>query len=87
MPRTKTKECCKIDAIVNVDSKGQLVLPKELRERANIKPNTKLALIAVEQANQVCCLVIMKTDALEGTVKCTLAPILTQAFGNEDENK
>jgi len=29
------KECCKIDAIVSVDPKGQIVLPKELRKSKN----------------------------------------------------
>ena len=37
-----TKECCRIDAVVSVDAKGQIVLPKDLREKANIKPNDKL---------------------------------------------
>jgi hypothetical protein len=35
------KECCRIDAVVTVDAKGQIVLPKDLREKAKIKPNDK----------------------------------------------
>jgi antitoxin PrlF len=53
-----TKECCRIDAIVTVDAKGQIVLPKDLREKAKIKPNDKLAVIGFQQGSEkVCCIV------------------------------
>jgi AbrB family looped-hinge helix DNA binding protein len=79
------KECCKIDAVVTVDAKGQIVLPKDLREKANIKPNDKLALIGMQRDENLCCIVMMKTDTLEETVKCTLGPIFDQALGNKGE--
>lgn len=85
MTQTASKEYCKIDSVVTVDSKGQIVLPKNLREKANIKPADKLAVIGVEREKQICCIVIMKTDSLEDTVKCKLAPILNGAFGSGDE--
>jgi antitoxin PrlF len=81
MTKPINKECCKIDAVVTVDAKGQIVLPKDLRERANIKPNDKLALIGVERGDSVCCVVMMKADALGDTVKCMLGPIFNEAFG------
>ncbi|MCX8150964.1 MAG: HgcAB-associated protein [Candidatus Bathyarchaeota archaeon] len=77
------KECCKIDAVVTLDSKGQIVLPKDLRERANIKADDKLALIGVTRDNTVCCVIMMKVDLLDETVKCTLGPILADAFENK----
>ncbi len=69
------QECCKIDAIVSVDSKGQIVLPKELREKSNIQPNDKLAVIGFQRENQICCIVMVKTDALEGPIKNLLGPV------------
>ncbi len=72
--------CCKIDAVVTVDAKGQIVLPKDVRERANIKPNDKLAIIGVERNGCTCCIVMMKTDILGNTVKGMLRPIFTEAF-------
>ena len=42
---TNNVGCCKVDAVVTVDSKGQIVLPKDLREKAKLKPNDKLAVI------------------------------------------
>jgi antitoxin PrlF len=74
------KECCKINAIVTLDSKGQIVLPKELREKANLKPNDKLALIALEKENQVCCIVMLKADALGDQVKCMLGPVFKEVL-------
>lgn len=79
------RECCKIDAVVNVDTKGQIVLPKDIRERADIKANDKLAIIGVERKGAICCVVMMKADALGDTVKCMLGPILKDAFGQEGE--
>ena len=71
-----SRECCKIDAVVTVDAKGQLVLPKDLRERAKLKPNDKLAVIGCERDGDICCFVIVKAEALGGPVKKLLGPIL-----------
>jgi AbrB family looped-hinge helix DNA binding protein len=71
-----SRECCKIDAVVTVDAKGQLVLPKDLRERAKLEPNDKLAVIGCERDGEICCFVIVKAEALGGPVKKMLGPIL-----------
>jgi AbrB family looped-hinge helix DNA binding protein len=81
------KECCRIDAVVSVDAKGQIVLPKDLREKANIKPNDKLAIINFEKNNQVCCIIMVKVDALEGTVKNTLGPVFKNILQPEVEKQ
>ena len=78
--RMSSKECCRIDAVVTVDGKGQIVLPKDLREKANLKPNDKLAIMGLERNGTVCCFVLVKTEALGGTVKNMLGPIFKQAF-------
>ena len=41
----ETSSCCKIEAIVSVDDRGQMVLPKEIRDKAKIRPGDKLAAI------------------------------------------
>jgi AbrB family looped-hinge helix DNA binding protein len=75
------RECCKIDAVVTMDAKGQIVLPKDLRERAGLKPNDKLAVIGFERDGGVCCIVMVKADALGNTVKKVLGPIFKEALG------
>jgi antitoxin PrlF len=83
----KNKECCRIDAVVSVDAKGQIVLPKDLREKADIKPNDKLAIINFEKNNQVCCIIMVKVDALEDTVKNMLGPVFKNIFQPEVEKQ
>jgi AbrB family looped-hinge helix DNA binding protein len=73
------KECCKIDAVVSIDAKGQIVLPKDLREKAKLKPNDKLTLICFERED-LCCFVMVKAEALGDTVKKALGPILKGAL-------
>ncbi len=68
--------CCKIDAIANVDSKGQIVLPKDIREKMRLKPNDKLALVGFERDNEICCVVMIKAEKLENTVSKMLGPML-----------
>jgi antitoxin PrlF len=79
------KECCRIDAVVTVDAKGQIVLPKDLREKANIKPNDKLAVINFEKNNKVCCIIMVKADALESTVKSMLGPVFKNVLQSTEE--
>ena len=82
------KECCRIDAIVTVDAKGQIVLTKDLREKAKIKPNDKLAVIGFKQGSEeVCCIVMLKVDALENTVKDLLGPVFKNVFQPEVEKQ
>ena len=69
-------DTCRIDAVVTMDAKGQIVLPKDLREKANIKPNDKIALVASEKNGEVCCIMIVKAEKLVGAVTKTLGPLL-----------
>lgn len=59
-----------------MDAKGQFVLPKDLREKADIKPNDKIALVACEKDGEVCCIMFVKADRLVGAVTKTLGPLI-----------
>lgn len=67
---------CKIEAVLSIDERGQMVLPKEVREKAGIGTGDKLALISWEKNGSVCCLALMKVENLSGMVKEILGPIL-----------
>ena len=69
-------DSCSIDAIITIDVKGQIVLPKDLREKANFKPNDKIAVVACEKEGQVCCIMMIKAERLAGAVSKTLSPLL-----------
>lgn len=69
---------CKVEAVVSVDERGQMVLPKELRERADIHAGDKLALVGHERDGLVCCISLIKADTLSGVVKDVLSPMFTE---------
>ena len=58
-----------VEAILSVDERGQMVLPKDVREKAGIKTGTKLALISWEKDGGICCLALIKAENLSGMVK------------------
>jgi AbrB family looped-hinge helix DNA binding protein len=72
--------CCQVTSLVSVDERGQMILPKDIRERAGIKAGDKLALVAWEKDGAVCCLTLIKADELGGMVKDKLGPVLTGLF-------
>ncbi len=72
--------CCRIESVVSVDERGQMVLPKEIREKANIKAGDKLALVAWEKEGQICCISLIKTNELGGAVKDFLSPMMKGVY-------
>ena len=70
--------CCKVEALVSVDERGQMVLPKELREKANIHPGDKLAITTWEKDGKVCCFSLSKAEELTQMVSATLGPVMTE---------
>jgi len=68
--------CCQVEALVSVDEKGQMVLPKTIREKAGIQPGDKLVLIGWEKDGQTCCITMVKADSLAGMVKGMLGPMM-----------
>ena len=77
---TTNTECCLICAIATIDSRGQIVLPKELRDKADIKAGDKLAVISCESEGKVCCISLVKADNFTKTVKGMLGPIMKGIF-------
>lgn len=71
-------ECCKVDAVVTIDSKGQIVLPKDVRERAKMRPNDKLAVIGCERDGELCCIIMVKAEKLGNTVRGFLGSMLEE---------
>ena len=70
------EECCKVESLITVDERGQMVLPKDLREKAKIRPGDKLAVISWQKDGEVCCFTLIKADALAERVKEFLGPVL-----------
>ncbi len=75
-PVGKGASCCAVEALVTVDERGQMVLPKELREKAGIKAGDKLAVTSWEKDGEICCIALIKADNLETMVKGNLGPVM-----------
>ncbi len=67
---------CQVEAVLSIDDRGQMVLPKDVREKAGIRTGDKLALISWEREGRICCLALMKADSLSGMVKGILSPLM-----------
>ena len=76
LPTDETIGCCKVEALISVDERGQMVLPKETRDKANIRPGDKLAVISWEKDGKACCLFLIKAEGLTEMVKSMLGPIM-----------
>lgn len=74
----KTSASCKVHSIISVDERGQMVLPKELREMAKIKAGDKLAITSWEKDGEICCITLVKVEDLVEMVKGQLGPILKE---------
>ena len=73
---------CKVESLVTVDDRGQMVLPKELRDRAGIKGGDKLAVIGWEKEGKVCCLSLIKVEELSTMVKGVPGPLVGDLLPN-----
>jgi AbrB family looped-hinge helix DNA binding protein len=81
-------KCCdtgagfKVEAVIAVDERGQMVLPKEVRIKAGIKPGDKLALVNWEMNGKVCCISLIKTEELAPMMKSLLGPMMKEMAGS-----
>lgn len=74
----KGATCCRVESIISIDGRGQMVLPKELRNKAKIRPGDKLAIVSWEKDGEVCCFYLIKTDHLADRVKDFLGPMIKE---------
>jgi AbrB family looped-hinge helix DNA binding protein len=74
--------CCKVESLISVDERGQMVLPKELRDKAKIQAGDKFAVVSWGQESEVCCIFLIKADYLADHVKDFLGPIMKDMFAD-----
>jgi AbrB family looped-hinge helix DNA binding protein len=74
----RSVSCCKVDALVTIDGRGQIVLPKDIRARAGIEGGDKLAVISWENDGKVCCLSLIKADEFGASIKGLLGPMMEE---------
>lgn len=88
MVKTKgeSDNCCasnsvdgfQVDAVVSVDDRGQMVLPKEVREKAGIRAGDKVAVVSLKMHGEVCCTLLIKAETVAGMVKGMIGPLMNE---------
>ena len=78
MPTDRAMGCCKVESVVSVDDRGQMVLPKEIRDKANIRAGDKLAVVSWEKDGKVCCISLIKAEDFAEMVKGLLGPMMKE---------
>jgi antitoxin PrlF len=75
--------CCKVEALISVDERGQMVLPKEIRDQANIRAGDKLALVSWKKDGRVCCFTLIKADEFGDMVRGLLGPMMKEVMASD----
>jgi AbrB family looped-hinge helix DNA binding protein len=63
-----------VEAVATVDERGQMVIPKAIRERMGLRAGDKLAISVMETDGRPCCLNLIRTEELAQRVKEILGP-------------
>jgi len=66
---TEGMSCCKMEGVVSVDERGQVTIPKEIRDKTNIQVGDKLAIITWEEGKG-CVISLLKA---ENVTKCSVS--------------
>lgn len=77
---TSGEDACRLEALVTMDERGQIVLPKDLRQRLGVGPGEKLAISSCGCDGEVCCLVLMRARRLDGMVRGVLGPVMREVI-------
>ena len=81
LPGGEGTSCFRVESVISVDDRGQMVLPKEIRDRAGIAAGEKLAAISWEKDGRVCCISLIKAGDLTEMVSGLLGPMMAEIAG------
>jgi len=65
--------CC-LESVLSIDERGQMVLPKDFREKMGA--GEKFALVSWGKEGKICCLALTKAANLNGPVRDLLEPMI-----------
>jgi len=76
IPTDRGISCCKVDSVISIDDRGQMILPKEIRDKGKIRAGDKLAVISWEKEEKICCICLIKTEDFTEMVKELLGTMM-----------
>jgi antitoxin PrlF len=74
-----SNDSCRVESVVSLDPRGQMVLPKDVREKAGFGPHEKLAVVSWTRGSEVCCVTLQRADDLADLVRRRYGPLLANA--------
>ena len=69
---------CGVEAVVRVDERGQMVLPRKIREAAGIRSGEQLAVVVWRNEDGLCCISLVKVAALTAMTQKLLGPMMKE---------
>lgn len=72
--------CCNVEAFVSIDERGQMVLPKDIREKAKITPGDKLAVVTCQTGEEVQIIALIKAENIADMVKNFMGPVMGEVL-------
>lgn len=73
-PVKAPKQSIRIEGVASIDDRGQMVIPKAIRDRMGLKAGDKLAISVMESDGKPCCLTLIRTEELTERVRDILGP-------------
>lgn len=80
--RESSTDTCRVEAIITVDERGQIVIPKEARELAKIGAGDRLVLVSCMKEGSSCCLMLIPASELTTMVRSALSPVMKDIIGS-----
>jgi AbrB family looped-hinge helix DNA binding protein len=68
-----------VESVISMDDRGQMVLPKKIRDKAKIGTGDKLAVVTWEKEGEVCCISLIKVENLSNMVSGFLGPLMYES--------
>ena len=68
--------CCHVEGVVTIDAKGQIVLPKSLREEMELEEKDKLIVVSMKDKGKIASISLFKSKAMDNMVKIMLKPVM-----------
>lgn len=77
---------CKIQSVVSIDERGQMIIPKDVREKANIRNGDKLAIVSWEQEGKIRCISLVRAEDIAEMVNELLGPMAKEIIKTGGKN-
>ena len=70
--------CCHVEGVAQIDKKGQIVLPKSLRDEMGSKEKDKLIVIGMRDKGKIASISLIKAKTMDDMVKIMLKPVMKE---------